>query len=151
MSKHQRRPPSQGNYTGKAEGGGRPRAGEGHGGWDSPSGHGGTHRARAADSLRETAYFMEQPDMIRARGRLPKNYRRSDARVREDVCERLMMDDEINAGDVSVQVCDGVVVLEGSVPERAMHYRIEDIAASCPGVHEVENGIRAGRVDAAHG
>jgi hypothetical protein len=77
----------------------------------------------------------------------PKNYRRSDERIREDVCECLWRDPDIDAGDVSVEVEAGVVRLEGTVPVRRMKHRIEDVAADCPGVNDVENRIRIARIE----
>lgn len=41
---------------------------------------------------------------------------------------------------------DGKVTLEGTVPERRMKLAIEDIAADCYGVTEVEKRIRVLRV-----
>jgi hypothetical protein len=76
-----------------------------------------------------------------ARGRAPKGYRRSDSRIREDVCERLMQS-EIDVSDVSVDVHEGIVTLEGTVPVRPMKYAIEDIVERCLGVSDIENHLR---------
>jgi hypothetical protein len=75
----------------------------------------------------------------------PKGYKRSDERIREDLCEHLMDISDIDSSDVSVQVRDGCVVLEGTVPVRSMKYEIEDIAATTLGVTDVENHIRVPR------
>lgn len=72
----------------------------------------------------------------------PKNYTRSDDRIREDVCEQLCQQQVIDVSDVSVDVQNGRVVLEGTVPERNMKYAIENMADSCWGVQDVENHIR---------
>ena len=72
----------------------------------------------------------------------PKNYRRTDERIREDICERLWADPTLDVGDVEVHVRDAVVHLEGTVRLRRMKHDIEDIAAYCPGVKDVENRIR---------
>lgn len=73
----------------------------------------------------------------------PKGYQRSDERLKEDVCERLMWrGDEIDASEVSVEVNEGVVTLHGAVPERSMKHAIEDIVADCMGVKDIENRIR---------
>jgi osmotically-inducible protein OsmY len=72
----------------------------------------------------------------------PKNYRRTDARIREDICERLWADPSLDVGDVEVHVRDAVVHLEGTVRLRRMKHDIEDIAANCAGVEDVENRIR---------
>lgn len=79
------------------------------------------------------------------RGRGPKNYSRSDDRITEDINERLMDADDIDASEISVQVKDGVVTLEGSVEQRWMKHRIEDVAEGCSGVKDVENRIRVER------
>lgn len=72
----------------------------------------------------------------------PKGYRRSDERVREDVCERLAMNPYIDVGEVSVEVADGVVTLDGTVRERREKYVIEEIADAVFGVTEVSNRLR---------
>lgn len=74
--------------------------------------------------------------------RAPKDYVRSDERIRELICESLAHHPNIDASDVSVQVSQGRVTLEGAVPERRMKHEIEDLADSCWGVKDVENHIR---------
>jgi osmotically-inducible protein OsmY len=49
--------------------------------------------------------------------------------------------------EVSVAVTDGTVVLEGTVPQRQMKYRIEDLSAACSGVKDVDNRIRVARME----
>jgi osmotically-inducible protein OsmY len=78
----------------------------------------------------------------------PKDFRRSDERIREDVCERLADDPNVDVSEVSVSVADGIVRLEGTVPERRMKHRIEDASASCSGVNDVENRIHVVRMEA---
>jgi hypothetical protein len=78
----------------------------------------------------------------------PKGYKRSDDRIREDLCEHLMDISEIDVSDVSIDVHDGHVTLEGTVPQRGMKYDIEDIAATTLGVTDVENNIRVPRARA---
>lgn len=76
------------------------------------------------------------------RGRGPKNYTRSDERIREDLCERLSDADEIDASNVTVTVNQSVVTLEGEVPHRSMKHWAEDMAESCSGVKDVDNRLR---------
>lgn len=76
------------------------------------------------------------------RGRGPKNYTRSDERIREDLCERLSDADEIDASNVTVTVNQSVVTLEGEVPHRSMKHWVEDMAESCSGVKDVDNRLR---------
>lgn len=78
----------------------------------------------------------------------PKGYSRGDDRIREDVCERLYHADDVDVSDVSVEVSGGTVKLEGTVPERWMKYRIEDICDRAPGVTDIENRIRLVRTEA---
>ncbi|HIE4198751.1 TPA: BON domain-containing protein, partial [Burkholderia cenocepacia] len=75
----------------------------------------------------------------------PKGYTRSDERIREDVCERLAHALEIDVSDVTVQVRDGRVELDGTVPARWMKHDIEDLADGCMGVQDVENRVRVRR------
>lgn len=79
------------------------------------------------------------------RPRGPKGYRRSDSRIREDLCEHLMNIAHIDSSEVYVEVKDACVTLEGTVPQRGMKHEIEDIAAATLGVTDVENRIRVPR------
>lgn len=76
-------------------------------------------------------------------GRGPKGYVRSDERIREDVCDRLSDDDEIDARDITVTVKSAEVILEGTVNDRRSKHRAEDVAESVSGVKEVTNHLRA--------
>jgi hypothetical protein len=78
------------------------------------------------------------------RGRGPRNYRRSDARIVEDVSDRLMMEPEIDATDMEVQVKDGTVSLTGAVPTRFEKRLSEFVAESVPGVRDVDNKLEIG-------
>jgi hypothetical protein len=75
-------------------------------------------------------------------GRGPKGYRRSDERIHEDVCERLMEHPSIDASDVEVSVSDGDVTLIGQVESRAVKHLTETMAETVPGVKEVHNQLR---------
>ena len=81
--------------------------------------------------------------LMRPRG--PKGYKRSDERIREDLCEHLMDLSDIDSSEVEVLVESGRVKLEGTVPERYMKYEIENIAATTLGVEDVENNISVPR------
>jgi osmotically-inducible protein OsmY len=76
------------------------------------------------------------------RGRGPRNYKRSDERIREDVCECLTQDDRIDASSIEVTVTDGEVTLAGSVFERGDKRRAEDLAECVSGVKDVRNNLR---------
>ena len=74
-------------------------------------------------------------------GKGPKDYLRADSRIREDVCDRLSDDDEVDATDISVDVVAGEVTLSGTVVDRYMKRRAENIAASVRGVIDVLNQL----------
>ena len=78
-------------------------------------------------------------------GKGPKGYRRSDERIRDEVCEALAAHGEIDASDIEVSVADGVVSLSGTVPERAMRRAAEDAAHLSPGVRDVDNALKVAR------
>lgn len=75
-------------------------------------------------------------------GRGPKGYKRSDDRIKEDVCEMLTRDPSIDAENIEIEVRDGEVTLSGSVPERSMKHMAEDCVERCSGVKDVTNNLR---------
>lgn len=74
-------------------------------------------------------------------GRGPKGYLRSDDRIREDVCERLSENDEVDASEIEVLVSNRKVTLTGSVQNRRMKHIAEDLAEAVSGVDDVDNRI----------
>ncbi len=75
----------------------------------------------------------------------PKGYTRSDDRIKDDVCGHLYHANDIDLSEVTIESKNGTVILEGTVPERRMKHRIEDIAEQCIGVNDVENRLRVNR------
>ncbi|MDQ3032765.1 MAG: BON domain-containing protein [Myxococcota bacterium] len=76
------------------------------------------------------------------RGRGPRNWRRSDDRIAQEVCEALTRDPWIDASEISVRVEDRIVTLEGEVDAREQRYHAEDLAAAVLGVEDVMAHIR---------
>lgn len=76
------------------------------------------------------------------RGRGPKNYTRSDDRIREDVNDRLSDDEWLDASEIEVIVVAGEVTLSGTVRDRDDKRRAEDLAERVSGVKHVQNNIR---------
>lgn len=125
---------AQGEYgQGRFGGYGAYGAGGYAGTWGAPSQYGP-----------QSQYGQVQPGRTGAR-RGPKGYHRSDERIKEDICERLMQREHIDAGDVTVEVKESRVTLEGQVPERRMKHEIEDIVDSVMGVQDVDNRIHVER------
>jgi hypothetical protein len=89
-----------------------------------------------------------QPPIGAHRGKGPKGYARSDERVHDDVCDRLMEHDWIDARTIEVSCAGGEVTLEGTVPDRTAKRLAEDLAVSVAGVHDVHNRLRIASPDA---
>jgi hypothetical protein len=90
------------------------------------------------------AYPSQRPRGGPYAGLGPKDFRRSDERLREEICEQLMADPDIDASELTVTVRDAEVILEGSVEDRQMKRDAEDCAESVLGVRQVHNRLRVG-------
>ncbi|MBW3550953.1 MAG: BON domain-containing protein [Proteobacteria bacterium] len=106
------------------------QSGHGRGG----SAQGSEQTSRGADGGRQSH-----------RGRGPKNYRRSDQSITDEIYDRLTDDDHIDASEILVMVENGVVTLTGEVPARHMKHRAEDLADAMRGVSDIDNRIRVDR------
>lgn len=120
--------------------------GGGYGGGNF-GGQGGRRGAPPGESARiyEGAHAFSHDPGPRPVGRMPKDYLRSDARIQDDVWEHLYHRHDLDLTDVRAEVEGATVRLEGSVTYRAMKHRIEDVAAACMGVRDVDNRIRVRR------
>lgn len=74
-------------------------------------------------------------------GRGPRGWTRSDARIREEICERMARHGHLDASRLRVEVTDGEVTLEGEVPNRLQKRLAEDIADRVLGVVDVHNRL----------
>ena len=93
-------------------------------------------RRRHIDDLREGR------GVGKFRGRGPKNYRRSDERIREEINDRMTESEWLDASDIEVFVQAGEVTLSGTVDSRYAKRLAEDIADSVSGVGNVQNNLR---------
>lgn len=80
--------------------------------------------------------------MTNHRGKGPKDYQRSEDRIREDVCDRLTDDSALDATNINVQIQGNEVVLTGTVNSRDQKRRAEDVVESISGVRNVENRLK---------
>lgn len=71
----------------------------------------------------------------------PKGYRRTDQLLREEICDRLCDDADVDATHIEVSVRDGVVELIGTVADHRQKYRTEFIADAVRGVLDVINRL----------
>lgn len=76
------------------------------------------------------------------RGKAPRNYKRSDQRIMDDIFEVVTADVLVDSSDVEINVTNGEVVLSGNVRDRRDKWRIEDLIERIPGVTNIENRIR---------
>ena len=82
-------------------------------------------------------------------GKGPKGYKRSDERIREDVCDRIAQQGHIDASDVEVKIEGGVVTLSGTVAHRHHKRVLEHMVERVLGVGEVSNELRIKRDEPA--
>lgn len=128
--------PQQGGYASGRDRGwqGRRHDRDDRGFWD-----------RASDEVAswfgdEEAERRRTQDQYRGKG--PRNYSRSDDRIREDVSDRLTDDWRVDASDIEITVVKGEVTLAGHVTDRMQRRRAEDIAESVSGARHVQNNLR---------
>jgi hypothetical protein len=76
------------------------------------------------------------------RGKGPKNYKRSDERIREEILDRLTDDPYVDATGIEVAVQSCEVTLMGLVNDRNAKRHAEDLAESVSGVLNVENRLK---------
>lgn len=106
---------------------------------------GGMHGERGGMSRWARGSRYEEDDRG-FRGRGPKDYQRSDDRIREDVCDLLTDNPQIDASDITVRVESGEVTLEGKVDTRRVKHLAEDlIDECCTGVKDIHNNLRVSR------
>lgn len=75
-------------------------------------------------------------------GKGPRNYKKTDARILEDVNDALTQHGGLDASDIEVLVEDGIVTLTGDVSDRAAKRMAEDTVESVLGVIDVANQIK---------
>jgi osmotically-inducible protein OsmY len=76
------------------------------------------------------------------RGRAPRDYRRADDRIRDEIIECIVRDTDIDASDVEVQVAVGEVTLVGTVEDRAAKRGLEDVVERIFGVVDIHNNVK---------
>jgi osmotically-inducible protein OsmY/flavin-binding protein dodecin len=136
-------------------------------GYSQSPGYGQSMRYGHQDYRRESQYGgqgsndwgRERPDFAEQMGqfsgamagrirrvfRSPKGYKRSDERIREDVCDQLAQHGQLDPSEIEVSVSNGEVTLTGTVPERYMKWQAEQIIDEVGGVNEIHNQLRVQR------
>ena len=80
-------------------------------------------------------------------GKGPKGYKRSDDRIKEEVCETLARNPRIDASDIEVKVEEACVTLSGTVESKEIKRAAEMAIENLSGVDDVKNEIRVKRAD----
>ena len=75
-------------------------------------------------------------------GKGPRNYKRSDSRIEEDINDRLTEHPMLDATDIEVSVENGDVTLRGYVESRQAKRLAEETADWVPGVMDVHNDLQ---------
>ncbi|WP_437719596.1 BON domain-containing protein [Sorangium sp. So ce448] len=65
--------------------------------------------------------------------------------MREDICDQISDQPDLDASDVEVKVQSGEVILSGTVRERRFKHQLEALAERISGVVDVRNEIRLHR------
>ena len=79
-------------------------------------------------------------------GKGPKGWKREDSNIKEEVCERLYRSYDVDASEIAVEVSAGIVYLRGVVEDRPSKREAERCAEKTPGVVDVLNELRIGRL-----
>jgi hypothetical protein len=75
-------------------------------------------------------------------GRGPKNWRRSEERIREDVAHALTQHPDVDASEIEIEVSGTDVTLSGTVETRHQKRAAENCAWDVSGVKDVHNRLR---------
>lgn len=136
---------SQGGY-GLSQGGyGLSQGGYGMG--QSHLGQGGYGLSQGGYGMgQNVGSFQEQNrEQLLSRNRGPKGFQRSDERIKEEICERLVQNINADLSEIELKVQNGDVTLSGSVQDKHLKRVVEDITESVMGVKDVNNQIRISR------
>ncbi len=72
-------------------------------------------------------------------GKGPRGHGGADERIRQEVCQALTRNREVDATDIDVEVSQGVVILNGTIPGRFMKKEAERCIEELRGVVDVFN------------
>lgn len=116
--------------------------GEGRGFWRAAADEVKSWFGDQDSERRDWGRRRDESDERHHRGRGPRNYARSDERIREDVNDRLTDDPYVDASEIDVSVQNREVTLTGTVGSRHEKRHAEDVAESVSGVTHVQNNLR---------
>lgn len=73
--------------------------------------------------------------------RIRDEYRLSNKKIKENVCDALAQAPNVNCSEIKVSVDDGVVTLKGKVDERRMKRMVKEWIETVAGVNDVQNEL----------
>lgn len=79
------------------------------------------------------------------RGKGPKDFKRTDDRIKELINDALTDDWQIDASDIEVSVQNGEVILSGYVNERTQKRKAADLVENISGVTHLQNRIKVNK------
>ena len=121
-------------------GGSQYRGGQQSGRWQ-PYGEGG-QQFRSGSSTSQSGRGQSRGMGNGFSGKGPKGYTRSDDRIKEDISDALMSNDDIDASEIEIEVRSGEVTLKGTVDSRWAKRQAEDVVDNVQGVQNVQNSLR---------
>jgi|GEM_PF-1685536 len=95
----------------------------------------------------EDARYLHIKGLHQSKG--PRSYQRSDVRIEDDVNDLLTDDPYIDATDIEVTVENCEVILNGTVEDKNMKRRVEDVIENIRGVKNIQNRLRT-RLEGNH-
>jgi hypothetical protein len=104
-------------------------------GMKHPYEHGGRQN-RWSDDIRSEASHENHF------GKGPKGYQRSDMRIKDEACEILTRDWELDASDIEVDVEDRCLILRGEVASRDDKRLAEALVEDISGIDDVQNQLK---------
>lgn len=120
-------------------------------------GNWGTTRGRESEFTTGSGSYLapwatSQSSLREMRGRRgPRNYKRSDERISDDIHEKIDRHLDVDAREVIIEVKDGDVTIRGTVFSRADKRLVEEMAEDVFGVKNVQNMLRVNREEAIPG
>lgn len=139
---------NQGQYSGRTQGQRYETPWSGNNDYENEYQSGLYGRGRESEFLNEhgnhlgsTGQGRGSQNFGRRSGRGPKNYKRSDDRISDDLHEQLDRMHHLDARDIDIEVKSGEVTLKGTVTNRFDKRAVEDVAEDIFGVKNVHNMI----------
>lgn len=74
-------------------------------------------------------------------GKGPRNWKKADETLREEVCEALYYNRYVDASDIEVDVQDNIVILKGEVSSREEKREAERCVEDLVGFHDIRNEL----------